>query len=107
MDIQTAEQSGVFTAILSGRFTFNDNQNFRQFLRQIESSQTLHTIRLECAGIDFIDSAALGMLLILHDTALEKGVRVMLCGAQGQFQRMIEISKFDLLFTIEPLMRHG
>lgn len=107
MEIQVSEQSGILIALCSGRFTFVDNQHFRQFLKRIELNNTAHTIRLECEKIDFIDSAALGMLLILHDLAQEKGIRVMLCGAQGQFQRMIEISKFDLLFIIEPLMRHG
>ncbi|MDX1975829.1 MAG: STAS domain-containing protein [Rickettsiales bacterium] len=84
---------------LQGQFTFEDNQRFKAIL---EHSQLSHTkqIALDFSKVDFIDSAGLGMLLLLRDSCLNNHVSVILKHAKGQVQKIFAISKFDQLFDI-------
>lgn len=55
---------------------------------------------LDVHDFDFIDSAGLGMLIELHDTATKNDVKIALCGANGLVKRMFELSKFETLFEL-------
>jgi anti-anti-sigma factor len=88
------------SVVLTESFTFRDNGTFREMLGEIEKH---HFSRISCdvSAIDFVDSAALGMLLLLRDMAEKKHSDVVLRGARGQVQKMFEVSKFSKLFIIE------
>lgn len=53
------------------------------------------------AGVSFMDSAALGMLLLLRDWAVRKGAAVTLAHPQGQVKKLFAVSRFNDLFRIE------
>ena len=56
---------------------------------------------IELSGLDFIDSAGLGMLLIVRDAAAAHSAKVVLRGAREQAKRLIQVARFDSLFTVE------
>ncbi len=99
MQYMTHFDKGVFTATLSESFTFNDNGGFRQILQEIDT-HSVSDIILDIAGVDFVDSAALGMLLLLRDVGQKKRATITLKGAQGQVRKMFDISKFGQLFKL-------
>lgn len=84
---------------LQGQFTFSDNGKFRSIIQEIESDQ-LKAVYLNFAAVDFIDSAGLGMLLLLRDECQERNIDVLLASASGQVEKIFLISKFDQLFTL-------
>ena len=49
----------------------------------------------------FIDSAGLGMLLLARDEGKRKNLDVCLRRPRGQVKRMLEVARFDTMFTIE------
>jgi anti-anti-sigma factor len=51
--------------------------------------------------LEFIDSAGLGMLLIIRDKLNAKNGSVLLRGSQGQVQKMLKLGNFETLFVIE------
>lgn len=51
-------------------------------------------------GLDFMDSAGLGMLLIARDTAQQMGAELELCGVRGDVERLFRITKLDGLFKM-------
>ncbi|MCH2546154.1 MAG: STAS domain-containing protein [Alphaproteobacteria bacterium] len=85
---------------LAGTFTFSDNSKFRHITEEIRGSDP-ETITLDIHQLQFIDSAALGMLLLLHDEAQKKNICVTLSGASGQIKKMLQLSNFQELFNIE------
>lgn len=85
---------------LSGSFAFGDNQAFRDMLKQIEA-QRVGLVSVDLSGVDFIDSAALGMLLLLRDTLESRGIGLELHQPVGQVKKMFDLSQFDTLFTIK------
>ena len=84
---------------MSGRFTYTDNATFRQIIQDLRQGQYQH-LQLDIAKLEYIDSAALGMLLLLNDAAVKQGISISLTGANGQIRKMLELSNFDEIFQI-------
>lgn len=100
MELSSTHQDSASTVTLRGDFTFADNQRFRQMLSNLEGkSCAMLTVNL--TQVSFIDSAALGMLLLLRDHAERHHCKLILQGAQGQVEKMFTLSRFDQLFTLE------
>lgn len=99
MDYQISEEHQGKIVHLNGQFTFNDNPKFKQIINLAENASG-KSLQLELSGMTFIDSAGLGMLLLLRDVCQKQEVKVRLSGAQGQVARIFEISKFDQMFSL-------
>lgn len=84
---------------LKGKFTFADHESFRDVINTIKMGK-IKSITLDLANVDFIDSAALGMLLIAREEAEKTHVNLILQNPSGQIHKMFKVSKFDTLFTI-------
>lgn len=95
--LNTMENHTLLT--LSGDFTFKDNPRFRQLLGQLQDSPPKE-LKLDVAQLEFIDSAALGMLLLLHDQSNRTRTNVTIESATGQIKQMLQLSNFDEIFTI-------
>ena len=100
MDYQTKTEGGINEIILSGRFTFSDHGTFRTMIGEMTSSAAQKHV-IDLSAIEFIDSAGLGMLLLARDEGKRKNLDVVLRGPQGQVRRMLEVARFDTMFTIE------
>lgn len=86
---------------LSGQFVFSDHAQFKEILNSAEEASVQH-VTVNLAKVEFIDSAGLGMLLLLRDTCDKHKKRLTLKDPQGQVKKVFHISKFEHLFTIEP-----
>lgn len=84
---------------LKGRFTFTDAGRFKQALEQLKDAHGSRLI-VDLAGLEFIDSAAMGMLLMARDTAAAQNVPLALRAPGGQVKRILDVAKFDVLFDI-------
>lgn len=85
---------------LDGSFTFDDHPVFRALLRLLEADG-INACELDLSGVSFIDSAALGMLLLLREKAQAHGFSVTLARPRGQVKKMLDISEFGTMFRIE------
>ncbi|AIF81087.1 anti-sigma-factor antagonist [endosymbiont of Acanthamoeba sp. UWC8] len=84
---------------LTGKFTFTDNKAFLSFIEDT-IAKNFNTLFIDLAGVDFIDSAALGILLLTRDKCANTNIKLILCSPEGQVKQMFKISKFDRLFDI-------
>lgn len=92
--------SGICNTKFSGSFTFADNAKFRELIGLLEK-EPVKTVDIDVSGVTFIDSAALGMFLLLRDIGQKKNIDVVLRSPQGQIKKMFELSKFNQLFTVQ------
>lgn len=99
MDMQFNHQDHKIHAALSGSFTFEDNRSFREILQTVEKG-SIRQVTLDVSALDYVDSAALGMLMMLHNLAEEHSVSVTLKGPRGAVKRTFELSRFTDLFYI-------
>lgn len=99
MQYQLDQQNDAYVVRLSGDFTFSDNGRFRNLLMSLREVKA-RSLMLVMDKLSFIDSAALGMLLLLHDEATRQQMKVTMSGVNGQIKKMLQLSNFDEIFDI-------
>jgi anti-anti-sigma factor len=82
-----------------GRFDFGAHKEFRNAYSQFDPRAT--KIVLDLSGADYMDSAALGMLLVLRERAGGDAADITLKGCSAEIQKILDVSRFAELFTIE------
>ena len=85
---------------LSGSFTFRDHDTFFEVVSMIKTGYNKKMI-FDFSACDFLDSAALGMLVIAHDEAAAKEVSLVLRGLKGHVKQVLYAARFDTLYDIE------
>lgn len=91
-------EDGMLIA-LRGAFTFKDHHVFRSLLDALHGGGNGHV--LDLSGLDFIDSAGLGMLLLADDEARGAGWQLTLRRPSAQVARLFEVAALDTIFRIE------
>ncbi len=99
MDITKHAKEDTCDIVLSGKFTFSDHEGFRAILQQLAEKEVRQVV-LHMAKVDFVDSAALGMLLLALDEADKYQKRLVLSGATGQVKKMFDLARFDSMFNL-------
>ena len=89
------QDTDTLTFAISGYFDHQIRPQFSDLL----STHHKHYI-IDFADATAIDSAALGMLLMLKERAEEQDSSLLLHNAGGKILRVFEISNFDKLFQL-------
>lgn len=79
---------------VSGDFDFSLHQNFRKAYENVPASQVI----VDLHQTEYMDSAALGMLLLLAEHF--SGKTVSLCGCSDYIRELLEIAHFNKIFKI-------
>lgn len=99
MNLTTSIKGSEFSLTMTGSFTFSDNQMFRSLLKELNDAKPNKLI-IDVSALEFVDSAALGMFLLLRDSLQQHNCTIELHKPQGQIIKMFELSHFSELFTI-------
>lgn len=99
MELTIASENKKLTAELSGKFTFSHTSVFKELLDRVEKDAPT-AIEVNLTQLTFVDSAALGMLLLLKDAASKHNANVVLKGASGQVEKLLKMSRFDQIFSL-------
>lgn len=100
MEIRTAVDREYARISLAGRFDFHAHREFRQFSDSVLAEPAVKELDIDFARVDYLDSSALGMLLLLRDKAEGNGKRVVLSGLQGMVKQVLDIANFGKLFVL-------
>lgn len=99
MEIVTNIKQGTYNVSLAGKFTFSDHLEFRNLLQQIADNNVTQVV-LHMENVDFVDSAALGMLLLALDESEKHQKRLVISGAVGQVKKMFDMARFNTIFNM-------
>lgn len=99
MFISTQVNGAVATIRLEGRFTFNEHRDFRQAIKD-QLDGKCSALEIDFGKVEYMDSAALGMLLLAKEGAVASGKTVSLVNCRGAVQQVLEVANFQKLFTI-------
>jgi anti-sigma B factor antagonist len=83
--------------VVSGRLDAAQAGAAQAFLDKVEG-----TVTLDCAALEYISSAGLGVLLKTQKRLLTSGGKLRLIGVSRHLQDIFGYSGFDQLFEIEP-----
>ena len=82
------------------RLTSSDLGEFRDLLAQIRQAGRKSVV-LDLSNLNWIDSAGLGMLILAKETADKAELDLVLRSPRGHVRSLLELGRFDKLFTIE------
>lgn len=86
--------------LLHGRFDFNAHRSFRASIDAVVGDAKVTEVAVDFADVDYLDSSALGMLLILRDKAAGASKTVALINCRGSVRQVLDIANFGKLFSI-------
>lgn len=100
MQITIDKKDNAARMRLNGRFDFNSHREFRTACDQALQDADNKEIEVDFSSVDYLDSSALGMLLLLREKASNVNVKVSLLNCKGIVQQVLEVANFQKLFTI-------
>lgn len=86
------------TITIKGRFDFGSHQVFRDAYERYYKVPELYVVDLK--DTTYMDSSALGMLLLLRDHAGGDDAEVQVININSDVRKILAISNFDKLFDI-------
>lgn len=98
IDIQVA--GGEARLALVGSFDFNSHRDFRAACDTALGNPAVNTLDIDMARVEYLDSSALGMLLVLKDRAIAAKKTIALSGIQGTVAQVLDVANFGKLFTL-------
>ncbi|NRB37524.1 MAG: STAS domain-containing protein [Pseudomonadales bacterium] len=83
---------------IDGRFDFSSHQDFRKAYE--ESNDALDKYVVDMNATTYLDSSALGMLLLLRDHAGGDHANIRIINCNDDVKKILTISNFEQLFEI-------
>ncbi len=84
---------------VSGRFDFTSHQDFRKAYEQLEVNQGSY--ELDLGQTEYMDSSALGMLLMLREHAGGDTAKIRISNCHDEIRTVLAIANFHQLFQID------
>lgn len=100
MQITKRVEGDMGVVSLSGRFDFNRHRDFRAACDALLENSAVQLVRVDLGQVDYMDSSALGMLLMLRDKVVAGHKQIELANVQGSVRQVLEIANFGKLFRI-------
>ncbi|HEY3433941.1 MAG TPA: STAS domain-containing protein [Rhodocyclaceae bacterium] len=100
MQTSVTTTDGRAVVRLQGRFDFNSHREFREAVDGVLQQSAVHEIVVDLGNVEYLDSSALGMLLMVRDKARSTSKEVALANCKGAVKQVLEIANFSKLFTI-------
>ncbi len=82
---------------LRGRFEFSVRRQFDRAIQDVLASPC-HQLQVSLREVEYMDSSALGMLLVMRDKLNAVGKKASLVDAQGMVKKIIEVANFQKIF---------
>lgn len=100
MSIATSKSAddSVLTIRIQGRFDFSSHQEFRD---SYENDESIKEYIIDMKETTYLDSSALGMLLLLRDFAGGDHASVSITNCNSDVKKILTISNFEQLFAIK------
>lgn len=87
------------TLVLRDQLTFADRDLFDGVIDRLLARRS-PAVAVDLGGLEYMDSAGLGMLLTLRDRADASQAAVRLLHPRGEVKDLLELACFDTLFAI-------
>ena len=100
MNVSVNHENGKARLALKGRFDFTCHRGFKQAYEDAFAGVSVNALVVDMRDVDYLDSSALGMLLLLRDKGKAMGKPVSLANCVGTVRDVLRVANFDKLFTL-------
>jgi len=87
------------TISIQGRFDFNIYKDFRD--AYVDCLKSTPRITINMSSTEYLDSSALGMLLVLREQSGGDNSNIEITGVNSEIKKILGISNFDKMFSIK------
>lgn len=101
MALETRILNDVARISMSGRFDFQIHREFKDAYTPLLGNAAVKQIEIEMSKLDYLDSSALGMLMLLSERAKAVNRSVTLVNPSGVVAQVLEVANFNRLFAIK------
>ena len=101
MQITVEKRDSIARLAINGRFDFNSHREFRTACDEALQIPDINEVEADFSRVDYLDSSALGMLLLLREKAQNANLKVSLTNCTGLVQQVLDVANFQRLFTIK------
>jgi HptB-dependent secretion and biofilm anti anti-sigma factor len=98
IDVKIKDKSALLT--ISDRFDSSSYRDFKQAYAPLITNSIVQLIEVDISGLNYLDSAALGMLMQLNEAAKFAEKSITLIGVPGRVASILKMANADKLFTI-------
>lgn len=85
---------------ITGRFDYKVSNEFRDAYRNVPAKEGI-SFYVDLKDVDYMDSSALGMLLLLREHAKCRGGTVIIERPSDPIDKILTVANFAQLFTID------
>lgn len=100
MQINTSNAGDRVVIKLAGRFDFNEHRVLKAAYEPVLQQTGIKSVEIDMAGIEYLDSSALGMLMLMRERAQAAGKTAVISHPNSTVAQILEIANFGKLFTI-------
>ena len=93
-----SDDGKMLTITVEGRFDFSAHQDFRRAYEGVSIQPDSYIVDMQQTS--YLDSSALGMLLLLKDFAGGDSADISIVNCNEDVKKILSISNFEQLFTI-------
>ncbi len=93
-------EGNIGKIILSGQFDFNSHREFRNACETVMGNDAVREVLIDFNQVTYLDSSALGMLLLLKEKIAGANKTLALINCQNTVKQVLEIASFGKIFTI-------
>jgi len=97
---KVSDGGATLTIAITGRFDFTLHKEFREAYTEANKGGAVNSYIIDLSGTDYMDSSALGMLLLLREFAGGDKGNIQIKNCNSEIKEILEISNFDRLFNI-------
>ena len=95
---KTSSNGSELNICIEGRFDFSSHQEFRKAYEESGMAPNLYVVDMK--ETTYLDSSALGMLLLLRDHAGGDEAQISIVNCNDDVKKILTISNFEQLFEI-------
>ena len=100
MDINVTKENFTTTVKLDGNFNYSNHKQIKDLIEPIIEDFNCKTLCFDFDGVSYIDSSALGMLLLIREKVFNESKELKLINVKGIVLDVFEIANFKKLFSI-------
>lgn len=100
MQVSLKTQGEAAVISLGGRFDFKIHHDFKRCSEAAMREAGVRRIEVNLDAVEYLDSSALGMLLLLREQAQDRGMNVALSHCHGAVKEILDIANFGAIFPI-------
>jgi len=102
MEMTAVNRDAKMIVSLSGEIDHHSARDIREGIDRLIVEERPKSLVIDLAGIDFMDSSGLGLVLGRYRKAKQAGAEMYLCGASERVRKILSLAGVDKLIRFVP-----